>query len=314
MKHDSKIYIAGHTGLVGSAILRLLTKLGFSNLITTSHKELDLTKQEDTLDFFAIYKPEFVFLAAAKVGGIYANNTYPANFIYENLMIQTNTIEAARKYKTKKLLLLGSSCIYPKFAHQPISETELMTGHLEPTNAPYALAKIAGIMMCESYNNQYGTNFISCMPTNLYGPGDNYDEKNSHVLPALIRKIHEAKEKDLSSVQIWGTGNPLREFLYIDDLADACVFLMQNYNDTQTINIGSGIEISIKELAITISKIIGYKGEIKTDCSHLDGTPRKLLDSSKINSLGWKAQVNLNFGIRLTYDDFLKRRDQLNGV
>lgn len=306
MKKESKIYIAGHRGLVGSAISRNLKSKGFGNIIGRTHQELDLMDQADTLKFFEEEKPEYVFLAAAKVGGIHANSTYPADFIYNNLQIQCNVLEASKRYKIKKLLLLGSSCIYPKFAPQPITEEALLSGSLEPTNEAYAIAKIAGIIACRSYNKQYGTNFISCMPTNLYGYGDNYHPENSHVLPGLMRRIHEAKIKNKESVTIWGTGNPKREFLFSEDLADACVFLMENYNGPETINVGSGHEISIRELAILIKKVIGYEGKIEFDTTKPDGTPRKLLDSSRLNSLGWSAKTDLESGIFKTYEDFLK--------
>lgn len=307
MNITDKIFIAGHTGLVGSAIERQLKKDGYTNILTIPHKQLDLTDQYATFKFFKNHKPGYVFLAAAKVGGIHANSTYPADFIYQNLQIQNNIIEASYRNEVKKLLLLGSSCIFPRYAPQPIPEEALMTGALEPTNAPYGLAKIAGIMMCESYNRQYGTDFISCMPTNLYGKNDSYHPENSHVLPALIRRIHEAKVANDPEVVIWGTGSPLREFLYVDDLAEACVFLMKNYSDNKTINVGSGKEISIKGLAELIKDIIGYTGTISTDPSKPDGTPRKLIDSSRINALGWKASTGLREGIKLSYEDFLSR-------
>lgn len=297
MNIKDKIYIAGHTGLVGSAIVRKLKADGFENIITATHRELNLTDQNATFKFFEKTNPKYVFLAAAKVGGIHANSIYPAEFIYINLQIQNNVIEASYQNAVEKLLLLGSSCIYPKYAPQPIQEDSLMNGSLEPTNAPYGLAKIAGIMMCESYNRQYGTNFISCMPTNLYGKGDSYHPENSHVLPALLRRIHEAKTTNTPEVVIWGTGNPLREFLYVDDLADACVFLMENYNENKTINVGSGTEIRIRDLAEMVKEVVGYKGKIKTDPLKPDGTPRKLIDSSRINSLGWKSKTDLRDGI-----------------
>ena len=305
MDIQNKIFVAGHSGLVGSAIVRKLKDAGYLNILTISHKHLDLIDQYATFQFFEEHKPEYVFLAAAKVGGIHANNTYPADFIYTNLQIQCNVLEASYRNRVKKLLALGSSCIYPKFAPQPITEETLMTGALEPTNAPYGMAKIAGIVMCESYNRQHGTNFISCMPTNLWGPGDSYHSENSHVLPALLRRIHEAKVAKAPEVVIWGTGNPLREFLYVDDLADACIFLMQNYNDSKTINVGSGIEVKIIDLAELIKKVVGYEGKIVTDPSKPDGTPRKLIDSSKIYALGWKPVIGLEEGIRLAYADFL---------
>lgn len=307
MEIQNKIYVAGHTGLVGSAIVRKLRTNGFQNILTVTHSELDLTDQSATQNFFEKEKPDYVFLAAAKVGGIHANNTYPADFIRINLQIQSNVIESSYRNNVKKLLLLGSSCIYPKYSPQPIREDCLMQGALEPTNAPYGLAKIAGIMMCESYNRQFGTNYISCMPTNLYGPGDNYHPENSHVLPALLRRIHEAKKVNASEVVIWGTGNPLREFLYVDDLADACLFLMEIYKDNQTINVGSGVEVSIRALAEMIKEVIGFNGKILTDPSKPDGTPRKFIDSSRIYSLGWKPKMELKDGIRLSYKDFLSR-------
>lgn len=307
MDIKDKIFVAGHTGLVGSAIVRKLKKDGFENILTVSHGLLDLTNQKQTFEHIHRVKPDYVFLAAAKVGGIHANNTYPADFIYQNLQIQNNVIEASYQNKVKKLLLLGSSCIFPKYAPQPIREDSLMQGELEPTNAPYGLAKIAGIMMCESYNRQYGTNYISCMPTNLFGIGDNYHPENSHVLPALIRRIHEAKVAKSPEVVIWGTGNPLREFLYVDDLADACIFLMEKYNDNQTINVGSGIEVNIKDLAEIIKEVVGFEGKITTDPTKPDGTPRKLIDSSRIHAMGWKSKVDLKEGIKLSYEDFLLR-------
>ena len=307
MEIESKIYIAGHTGLVGSAITRQLKKEKYSNLVYRTHKELELIDQKKVVEFFESEKPEYVFLAAAKVGGILSNNTYPAQFIYSNLQIQTSIIHACYEFKVKKLLLLGSSCIYPKFAPQPISEDSLLSGKLEPTNQAYAITKIAGIIMCQSYNQEYNTNFISVMPTNLYGPNDHYDLYNSHVLPALIRKIHEAKESESEYVEIWGTGRVKREFLYIDDLAKACVFLMNNYNDNEIVNIGTGKDVSIKELASTIKNVIGYEGTFRFDTSKPDGTPRKLLNVNKINNLGWKAKTELRTGIELTYKDFLQK-------
>lgn len=305
MNKDSLIYIAGSTGLVGSAILRKLNSDGFKNILTPSNKEVDLKDQNAAEKFFKDNKPDYVFLAAAKVGGILANNNYPAEFIYDNVMIEANTIHSAYLSGVKKLLFLGSSCIYPKFANQPIRETELLKGELEPTNEPYAIAKILGIKMCQSYRRQYGCNFISVMPTNLYGINDNFDLNNSHVLPALIRKFHEAKINKYSSVVLWGTGAPFREFLYVDELADACVFLMQNYNEPEIVNIGTGNDITIKDLAEKVKNIIGFKGEITWDESKPDGTPRKLLDVSKLNSLGWKSSVSLDEGIKLTYNWYL---------
>lgn len=307
MNKDAKIYIAGHRGMVGSAILRKLTKEGYSNLIFKSSSELDLRNQAAVESFFNLEKPEYVFLAAAKVGGIVANNTYRADFLYENLAIQNNIIHSAHLHQVKKLMFLGSSCIYPKLAPQPLQEESLLTGLLEQTNEPYAIAKIAGIKMCEAYRSQYGCNFISVMPTNLYGYNDNYHPQNSHVLPALIRKFHEAKLNQSAHVEIWGTGTPLREFLFADDLADACYFLMQNYNDAGFLNVGVGHDISIKELALLIKEIIGFEGEIVFDSSKPDGTPRKLMDVSKLSALGWKYQTALADGIRLAYADFLSK-------
>ncbi len=306
MNINNKIYVAGHRGLVGSAIVRNLKYKGFKNIITRSHKELDLTNQKRVKRFFEDEKPEYVFLAAAKVGGIYANNTYPADFIYENLMIQNNIIKNAHDFKVKKLLFLGSTCIYPKMAKQPIKEEYLLSGALEKTNEAYAIAKIAGLEMCKFFKRQYGDNFISCMPTNLYGPNDNYDLNNSHVLPAIIRKFHEAKINNSETVEIWGTGNPLREFLYVDDMADACVFLMENYNEEEHINIGTGEEISIRDLAKRVKEIIGFNGEIIFNSNMPDGTQRKLTDVRKLHSLGWQHKISLREGIKLSYDDFLK--------
>jgi len=293
-----KIYIAGHTGMVGSAILRALAKRGYTNLIVKSSTDLDLRNQTAVFDFYSENQPKYTFLAAAKVGGILANKNNKAQFLYDNLMIQSNVIHAAHLNKTKKLLFLGSSCIYPKHAEQPIKEDSLLTGELEETNSAYAIAKIAGIEMCKSYRQQFGSNFISVMPPNLYGTNDNYDLENSHVLPALIRKFHEAKVDNNPSVLVWGTGTPLREFLHVDDLADSCVFLMNNYNDADIINSGSGEEISIKNLAELIKSIIGFEGIIEYDQSKPDGTPRKLLDNSKIHRLGWKATISLKDGIQ----------------
>ena len=307
MNKDAKIYIAGHRGMVGSAIHRKLTKEGYRNLIFKSSSELDLRNQAAVETFFNLEKPEYVFLAAAKVGGIVANNTYRADFLYENLAIQNNIIHAAHLHQVKKLMFLGSSCIYPKLAPQPLKEESLLTGLLEETNEPYAIAKIAGIKMCEAYRSQYGCNFISVMPTNLYGYNDNYHPQNSHVLPALIRKFHEAKLNQSAHVEIWGTGTPLREFLFADDLADACYFLMQNYNDAGFLNLGVGHDISIKDLALLIKEIIGFEGEIVFDSSKPDGTPRKLMDVSKLSALGWKYQTPLADGIRLAYADFLSK-------
>lgn len=301
-KHD-KIFVAGHRGMVGSAIVRKLKKEGFENLALRTSAELDLRSQQAVMDFFESEKPDFVFLAAAKVGGIVANNTYRADFIYENLAIQNNVIHQSYRAGVKKLLFLGSSCIYPKLAPQPIKEEYLLTGELEQTNEPYAIAKIAGLKMCESYHRQYGCQFISVMPTNLYGPNDNYDLNNSHVLPALIRKFYEAVEQNKSEVTIWGSGKPKREFLHVDDLADACFFLMQNYNGEWALNIGTGEDISIAELAELIKGISGFKGKLVFDSSKPDGTPRKLLDVSRIHSLGWKHRINLEEGIRSIWNN-----------
>ena len=302
MKKNSKIYIAGHLGLVGSALKRKLEKLGYTNIITKTRKQLDLTDKEKVLKFFKKEKPEYVFLAAAKVGGIMANKNHPAQFIYENLVIENNIIHISYLTKVRKLLFLGSSCIYPKLASQPIKEEYLMTGALESTNRNYALAKIAGIFMCQAYNEQYGTNFISVMPTNLYGPNDNFDLNNSHVLAALIRKFHEAQVNGSKEVVIWGTGSVKREFLHVDDLADACIFLMQKYNDSEIINIGTSKDLSIKELAEKIKKVVGYSGKIVWDKTKPDGTPRKLLDVSKLHKLGWKHSIPLDKGLALTYE------------
>jgi GDP-L-fucose synthase len=306
MKLDSKIFVAGHNGMVGSAIVRRLTELGYKNLILKTRKELDLTNQFQVNQFFHFEKPEYVFLAAAKVGGIKANDDFRADFIYENLIIQSNVIKASYDNKVKKLLFLGSSCIYPKMSPQPIKEEYLLTGSLEPTNDAYAIAKITGIKMCQSYNEQYGTNFISAMPTNLYGSNDNYDLNNSHVLPAMIRKFHEAKIEGKEFVEVWGTGTPKREFLYVDDLADACVYLMLNYNDSEIVNIGTGQDVTIKELALTISDIVGYKGNIHFNSDMPDGTPRKLLDVSKLEEIGWKYSTSLKEGIEKTYKEYVK--------
>ncbi len=304
MDKNSKIYIAGHTGLVGSALLRNLKQNGYKNFLLRTIEELDLTRQHLVEELFNNEKPEYVFLAAAKVGGIHANNTYPAEFIYSNLQIQTNIIHTSYLIGVKKLLFLGSSCIYPKLAPQPIKEEYLLDGKLEPTNEPYAIAKISGIKMCQSYNKQYGTNFISVMPTNLYGTGDNFDLQTSHVLPALIRKFVEAKKENLASVTVWGTGKPMREFLYVDDLADACVFLMNNYNDGEIVNIGVGKDVSIQELASIIKEEVGYEGKIVFDSTKPDGTPKKLLDVTKLNNIGWTAKTSLREGLRKTINWF----------
>lgn len=306
MNKDAKIYIAGHRGLVGSAILRKLKAEGYTNLIYKTSSELDLRNPVQVNEFFDKENIEFVFLAAAKVGGIVANNEYPADFIRDNLMIQTNVIDASYKNHVKKLLFLGSTCIYPKMAPQPLKEEYLLTGKLEPTNEPYAIAKIAGIKMCESYNRQYGTKYISAMPTNLYGENDNFDLHSSHVLPALIRKFHEAKVNNNEHVEVWGTGTPKREFLYSDDLADACLFLMNNYEGNEIINIGVGEDIPIKDLAYLVKKVTGFKGELKFDTTKPDGTPRKLVDVTKINTLGWKASTNLEEGLQKAYTWFLQ--------
>ena len=306
MKKDTKIYIAGHRGMVGSAILRKLKKEGFNNFVLRTSKELNLVNQKAVEDFFEIEKPDYVFLAAAKVGGIQANNTFRADFLYENLMIQNNVIHSSYLNKVKKLLFLGSSCIYPKLAPQPLKEEYLLTGELEYTNEPYAIAKIAGIKLCENYRKQYGCNFISVMPTNLYGPNDNYDLKNSHVLPALLRKFHEAKIRNNKSVEVWGTGTPKREFLHVDDLADACYFLMENYSGNDFINIGTGEDLSIKKLAELIQKIVGYTGTIKWNTDKPDGTPRKLMDVTKLNNLGWEYAISLEDGIKEVYSNTFK--------
>lgn len=303
MQQCSKIYVAGHRGLAGSAIVRKLQQEGFNNLLFRTSSEVDLRDQQAVKVFFEQEEPEYVFLAAAKVGGINANNTYPADFIYDNLCIQNNIIHQSYKYGVKKLLFLGSSCIYPKNSPQPIKEDYLLSGYLEPTNDAYAIAKIAGIKMCQSYHKQYGSNFISAMPTNLYGPGDNYDLKNSHVLPALLRKFHEAKVNNDPTLTVWGTGKPRREFLHVDDLATACFFLMQNYNDPAIINIGTGKDISIGEIAEMIKKISGYEGEVIFDTSMPDGTFKKLLDVSKLNELGWKPEIGFEEGVRKTYEE-----------
>lgn len=306
MNKSSKIYIAGHRGMVGSAIVRKLTAEGYTNLIYSSSAELDLRNQQEVNIFFEKQQPDYVFLAAAKVGGIHANNTYRAQFLYDNLMIEANIIHASYINKVKKLLFLGSSCIYPKMTAQPMKEDALLTGLLEPTNEPYAIAKIAGIKLCEAYRSQYNSNFISVMPTNLYGPNDNYDLANSHVLPALLRKFHEAKESNATSVEVWGSGTPLREFMHVDDLADACLFLMRNYNGSDFVNIGTGEEVSIKELAKKIKSIVGYQGNIVLDSSKPNGTPRKLMDSSKLKELGWKSRIDLHTGILHTYELYKK--------
>jgi GDP-L-fucose synthase len=305
MDVNAKIYVAGHRGMVGSAIVRQLNKLGYHNLILKTSKELDLTRQEQVENLFQKEQPEYVFLAAAKVGGIVANNTYRADFIYKNLMIETNIIHASYQFKVKKLLFLGSSCIYPKLAPQPLREDYLLSGFLEPTNEPYAIAKIAGIKLCEAYRDQYDCNFISAMPTNLYGPNDNYDLKNSHVIPALVRKFHEAKTNNAEQVEIWGSGKPMREFLHVDDLAEACLFLMKDYNDKGFVNIGTGEDVTIKELAQTVQKIVGFEGTVYFDTSKPDGTPRKLMDVGMLHQLGWKHQIGLEEGLGWVYKDFI---------
>lgn len=307
MDESAKIYIAGHRGMVGSAIQRKLVKEGFNNIITRTSADLDLRNQQQVADFFKEETPDYVFLAAAKVGGIVANNTYRADFLYENLQIQNNVIHSSYLNGVKKLMFLGSSCIYPKLAPQPLSEDYLLTGPLESTNEPYAVAKIAGIKMCDAYRAQYGCNYISVMPTNLYGYNDNYHPQNSHVLPALIRRFHEAKNQDLSQVTIWGTGTPMREFLFADDLANACYYLMQNYNEEGLVNVGTGEDISIKDLALLVKEIVGYQGEIDFDTSKPDGTPRKLMDVTKLHSKGWKHTIELPEGIKLAYSDFLSK-------
>jgi GDP-L-fucose synthase len=310
MNSDDKIYIAGHRGLVGSAIVRRLRAGGYTNVVTCTHAELDLIEPRAVFEFFEKEKPEYVFLAAAKVGGIHANNTYRADFIYQNLMIESNIIHASYRHGVKKLMFLGSSCIYPKHAPQPMREEYLLTGLLEPTNEPYAIAKIAGIKMCDAYNRQYGTNFMSAMPTNLYGLGDNYDLQNSHVLPALIRKMHEAKMQNAKEVVVWGTGTPKREFLYSEDLADACVFLMEKYDAAdigEFVNIGSGNEVTIRELAELVAEIVGFRGRLAFDVSKPDGTPRKFLDVSRLTALGWKPMTSLKAGVEQTHKDFLSR-------
>ncbi len=307
MEKNAKIYVAGHRGMVGSAINRKLVKEGYNNIITRTSAELDLRNQQAVTDFFAAEKPDYVFLAAAKVGGIVANNTYRADFLYENLAIQNNVIHNAYLTEVKKLMFLGSSCIYPKLAPQPLKEDYLLTGTLEETNEPYAIAKIAGIKMCDAYREQYGANFISVMPTNLYGYNDNYHPENSHVLPALIRKIHEAKINNVKEVEVWGSGSPMREFLFADDLADACYFLMENYNEPNLINIGTGHDLTIKDLALLIKDVLAYDGELVFDTTKPDGTPRKLMDVTKLHDLGWKHQVELPEGIALAYQDFESR-------
>jgi len=309
MNKTDKIYIAGHRGLVGSAIIRNLEKNGYNNFVLRTSKELNLTNQADVNQFFETEKPDYVFLAAAKVGGIHANDTYPADFIRVNLQIQTNVIDAAYRNNTKKLLFLGSSCIYPKLAPQPMKEEHLLTGELEPTNEWYAIAKIAGIKMCQAYKKQYGFNAVSLMPTNLYGPGDNFNLENSHVMPALIRKFHDAKVQNKESVEVWGTGTPKREFLHVDDMADATVFLMNNYDGEQFVNVGVGNDVSIKELAEIVKETVGYDGELKFDSSKPDGVPRKLLDVEKLNEAGWRAKIDFREGVKATYQWFLDNEE-----
>jgi len=310
INRDAKIYVAGHQGLVGGAIWRRLERAGFRNLIGRTLQELDLREQAGVKRFFTEVRPEYVFLAAARVGGIRANNTYPAEFIYDNLMIQTNVLHQAYEHGVKKLLFLGSSCIYPKFCPQPMQEEHLLSGKLEPTNEPYAVAKIAGITMCQAYQRQYGAPFLAAMPTNLYGPGDNFDPLDSHVIPGLMRRIHEAKTQNAAEVAIWGTGTPRREFLYVDDLADACLFLMEHYDQPEIINVGVGQDLSIAELAHLVAQVVGFQGRLTFDPSYPDGTPRKLLDISRLTHLGWRAQTPLTTGLKETYTWFCRHLDQ----
>lgn len=314
MQKTDKIYVAGHRGLVGSAIVRSLKAKGYGNIIGRTHRELDLTNQAQVRDFFEKERPDVVVLAAAKVGGINANNTTPAEFAYENMQIQCNVIKCSHDYGVKKLLFLGSTCIYPRMAPQPIPEDALLTGPLEETNEAYAIAKIAGLEMCKFYKRQYGDDFISCMPTNLYGPYDNYDLQGSHVLPAMIRKFHEAKESGAPEVELWGTGTPLREFLYVDDMADACVFLLESYSGEQHVNIGTGKEVTIRELAETVKRTVGFTGGIRWNAGMPDGTPRKLTDVTKLHDLGWTHKVELEEGVRLAYDWFRENVDQARGI
>ncbi|KJS02620.1 MAG: GDP-L-fucose synthase [Peptococcaceae bacterium BRH_c4a] len=313
-KLSASVYVAGHRGLVGSAIVRLLTQRGYNSIIMKSSGELDLRRGPEVDDFFRKQRPEYVFLAAGRVGGIYANSSYPAQFIYDNLMIQSNVIDAAFRHRVKKLLFLGSSCIYPRCAPQPIREEYLLTGALEPTNEPYAVAKIAGIKMCQAYNQQYGADFISVMPTNLYGPEDNFNPETSHVLPALIRKFHEARERGGDSVTVWGTGQPRREFLHVDDLADACLFLMRNYSGDSPVNAGAGEDLPISELAGMIREVVGYRGEIRYDHSKPDGAPRKLLDVSRLRNMGWQPKISLEEGLKSTYQWYLRSTGQGAGT
>lgn len=310
MEKPDKIYVAGHRGLVGSAIVRRLKEKGYTNLVGRTHAELDLTEQADVRSFFETERPDIVILAAAKVGGIHANSTAPADFAYENMQIQCNVIKCAHDYQVKKLLFLGSTCIYPRMAPQPIPEEALLGGPLEETNEAYAIAKIAGLEMCKFFKRQYGDNFISCMPTNLYGPEDNYELQGSHVMPAMIRKFHDAKKMNAPSVELWGTGTPMREFLYVDDMADACIFLLEHYDGEQHVNIGTGQEVSIKELAETVRQVIGYTGEIRWNSAMPDGTPRKLTDVSRLHDLGWRHRVELQEGIRLAYKWFCENTEQ----
>jgi GDP-L-fucose synthase len=313
MDTQSKIYVAGHNGLVGSAIVRALEARGYNNLILRSSRELDLRNQAAVDDFFATEKPDYVFVAAARVGGIQANNIYRAEFLYDNLMIEANIIHSAYLHGAQKLLFLGSSCIYPKLCPQPMKEAHLLSGFLESTNEPYAIAKIAGLKLCENYCRQYGVNFISAMPTNLYGINDNFDLANSHVLPALMRKFHEAKVNHAPTVTVWGTGTPMREFLYVDDLADALIFLMQNYSDIEFVNVGTGQEVSIQELALTIKSVVGYEGDLVFDTTKPDGTPRKLMDVSRLEAAGWTAKTDLKTGIEKTYAWYLEHQDAIRG-
>ena len=313
MNRDASIFVAGHKGLVGAALVRRLRAGGFDNLVLREKGELDLTVQNAVADFFARERPQYVFLAAARVGGILANSTYPADFLRDNLAIQTNVIESARRSGARKLLFLGSSCIYPRLAPQPMREDCLLTGPLEPTNEPYAIAKIAGLKMCQAYRRQYGFDAICVMPTNLYGPGDNFSAQDSHVLPALLRRFHEAKEAGAAEVVLWGSGRPRREFLYVDDLADACLFLMQRYQDESPINVGWGVDLTIAELAATVARIVGFSGVLRYDASKPDGTPRKLLDTTRLSALGWTPRTELAAGIRATYEWFLNNRSQLRG-
>lgn len=310
MEKNAKIYVAGHRGMVGAAIVRALQGAGYENIVSRTSKELDLRNQQAVADFFATEKPDYVFLAAAKVGGIHANNIYRADFIYDNLMIESNIIHQSYIHKVSKLLFLGSSCIYPKFAPQPMQEEHLLTGILEPTNEPYAIAKIAGIKMCEAYRDQYGCNFISAMPTNLYGQNDNYDLSNSHVLPALIRKFHEAKLSNKDAVEIWGDGSPMREFLHVDDLAAACLYLMENYDEKLFVNVGTGEDVTIKELATTIKAVVGFEGELRFDASKPNGTPRKLMNVNRLHEFGFKHKIGLREGIEKVYEDFQANYDK----